>query len=97
MEGSTINVSTTSMSSKWLRYTLTFIIGMTIAILTGFTIPYYYWILLLIIAVIIIAVDYVRNPLGKYLRQIFMHTAIVTSGAVFATIIYTIRIFTTGG
>lgn len=97
MEGSTINVSTTSMSAKWLRYCVTWIIGMTIAILTGFVIPFYYWLIVVGIIVAIVVIDYVRNPLGKILRAILMHTAIVVGGAVFATVVYAIRVFTIGG
>lgn len=85
------------MSSKWLRYCVTWIIGMTIAILTGFAIPYYYWVIIGIIIAIIVIIDYVRNPLGKILRSILMHTVIVVGGVVFATVIFAIRIMTLGG
>jgi hypothetical protein len=77
-----------------LRYAVTWIIGMTVAILTGFIIPFYYWLIIVGIIVTIVVIDYVRNPLGKILRQILMHTAIVVGGAVFATVIYAIRIAT---
>ena len=40
-----------------------------------------------LIIVVIIVIDYVRNPLGKILRGILMHTAIVVGGAVFATLV----------
>lgn len=84
------------MSAKWLRYCVTWIIGMTIAILTGFVIPFYYWLIVVGIIIAIVVIDYVRNPLGKILRTILMHTAIVVGGAVFATSIYAIRIATGG-
>jgi len=84
------------MSAKWLRYAVTWIIGMSIAILTGFVIPFYYWLIVVGIIIAIVVIDYVRNPLGKILRSILMHTAIVVGGAVFATAIFAIRVATGG-
>lgn len=85
------------MSAKWLRYAVTWIIGMSIAILTGFTIPFYYWLIIVGVIIAIVVIDYIRNPLGKILRSILIHISIVTGGAVFATVIYAIRIATNGG